>query len=107
VSSFLVEVAVAEDDAPAPGLGERGEVGPLSAMSESGDLGPAPGWGVPPLLVVLRSCGDPTLLSVYLQVAARLLWVRGAGVRAGAEGGGLRRACPAEEERVAEDEGGV
>ena len=41
--SFFVEVAVAEEDAPAPGLGDRGEVGPLSSMSESGDFGPAPG----------------------------------------------------------------
>ena len=55
-------------------------------MSDSGDFGPAPGWGVPPLEVVLRSWGDPTLLSVYLQFAARLLCVRGAGVREGAEG---------------------
>ena len=36
--------------------------------------------------MVLKSCGEPTLLSVYLQFAARLLWVRGAGVREGAEG---------------------
>ena len=50
-----------------------------------------------------RTCGDPTLLSVYLQFAARLLCVSGAGVRAGAEGGGERR----EEPRVAEEEGGV
>ena len=41
---------------------------------------------MPPLEVVLRSCGEPTLLSVYLQFAARLLCVRGAGVREGAEG---------------------
>ena len=41
--SFFVDVAVAEDDAPAPGLGDIGEVGPLSSISESGDFGPAPG----------------------------------------------------------------
>ena len=40
---------------------------------------------MPPLEVVLRSWGEPTLLSVYLQFAARLLCVSGAGVREGAK----------------------
>ena len=51
------------------------------------------------------------MLSVYLQFAARLLWVRGAGVREGAEGAegrpGERLADAWLEERVAEEEGGV
>lgn len=87
MSSFLVvEDAVAEEDAPPPPPGEGliGEVGSLSSMSESGDFGPPgipPGWGVPPLEVVLRSCGDPTLESAYLQLCT-LVCVRGvAGVR--------------------------
>ena len=74
MSSFLVvEVAVAEEEAPPPPPGEGliGEVGSLSSMSESGDFGPPgipPGWGVPPLEVVLRFCGDLTLGSAYLQL---------------------------------------
>ena len=79
-SSFLVLVAL-EDAPPSPlGSGERGEVGSLSSMSESGDLRPDPmpgGWGVPPLEVVLRSWGLPTLLSAYLQDPT-LAVVRGA-----------------------------
>jgi len=94
VSSFLVvELAVAEEDAPPPPPGEGliGEVGSLSSMSESGDFGPPgipPGWGVPPLEVVLRSCGDPTLLSAYLQLVPNCTfdWVRGAGVMDGGAG---------------------
>ena len=81
-SSFLVLVAL-EEAPPSPlGSGERGEVGSLSSMSESGDFSPEPmpgGCGVPPLEVVLRSCGLPTLLSAYLQEPT-LAVVRGAGV---------------------------
>ena len=107
-ASFLVVAEVAEEEAPAPGLGESGDWGSPSSISESGDLGPAPGCGVPPLLVVLRSCGDPMLLSEYLQLAAKLLWVRGAGVRAGTGAVGMgERALAWLEEMVAEEEGGV
>jgi hypothetical protein len=115
VSSFLVEDAVAEEDAPPPppGDGLIGEVGSLSSMSESGDFGPPgipPGWGVPPLEVVLRSCGEPTLESAYLQLCT-LLCVRGAGVMEGAVGpptpGLLFRLGLADWERVVEEEGGV
>ena len=78
-SSFLVEVA--DDEAPPSfSSGDMGEVGSLSSMSESGDLRPgiAPGCGVPPLEVVLRSCGEPTLESWYFMLT--LAAVRGAGV---------------------------
>ena len=118
MSSFLVvEVAVAEEDAPPPpGEGLMGEVGSLSSISESGDFGPPgipPGWGVPPLEVVLRSCGDPTLESAYLQLCT-LLCVKGAGVmEEGAvgpptPGPGLRFKLGLPDwERVVEEEGGV
>ena len=73
---------------PPDGEGDKGDSG--SSRSDSGDLGcarppapppgPAPGCGVVPSLdAVLRSCGEPTLLSAYLQFwAPTLVWVRGA-----------------------------
>ena len=74
-------VEVADDEAPSLGSGDIGEVGSSSSISDSGDLRPPgipPGCGVPPLLVVLRSCGEPTLESWYLQLT--LAVVKGAGV---------------------------
>jgi len=107
--SFLVEVA--DELAPAPGEGERGDVGPpSSSISDSGDLGAPPGWGVPPLEVVLRSWGEPTLLSGYLQVGPAPGGPKlGAGVRGGALLRGGDRALPVAlaEVIVAVDEGGV
>ena len=98
---MVVDVAVAEEEAPPPGEPGKGEVGSsLSSISESGDLGPPaspPGCGVPPLLVVLRSCGDPTFESAYLQLVT-LAWVSGAGV---AEGGAAARGAPARPARPA------
>ena len=79
----MVEVAD-EEAPPSLGSGDMGEVGSSSSISESGDLRPPgipPGWGVPPpLLVVLRSCGDPTFESWYLQLTFAV--VNGAGVPA-------------------------